>query len=369
MMKLVSSSTILLLSGFCLSSMLFTSCGGEKEETPEVVVSNSYISTINKPESGSAYVEGDKIPFKISFSDKGKSVVKTDILLNNKNILSSVDKNSSVEFELASDTMHLGPQNIKIEVELTDGMVEKYEYEIMLLSKTAPEMYSYKVVNKYPHDVNAYTQGLVFENGYMYEGTGQKGQSEIRLVDFKVNKVLKSQKLDNSIFGEGVAVIGDKIFQLSWQNKRGFVYDKSSFKLLKEFNYPTEGWGLAYDGTDLILSDGTPVIYFYDPLTFTLKRKIVVVDNVAPVGLLNELEYINGEIWANVYQTNFIVRIDPKTGRVNSKIDFVGLLTDQEQMQNVDVLNGIAYDPNANKLFVTGKLWPWLFEVELTKPK
>ena len=189
---------------------------------------------------------------------------------------------------MATDTIGLGPQNIKVDVELSDGMVEKYEFEVMIISKTAPEFYSYKVLNKYPHDPQAYTQGLVYEGGKMYEGTGQLGKSELRLVDFKQNKVLKSQKLEDNVFGEGVAVIGDKIYQLSWQNKRAFVYEKSTFKKLKEFSYPTEGWGLTTDGTNLILSDGTPIIYFYDPATFELKRKIVAVDNVGTIGMLNE---------------------------------------------------------------------------------
>lgn len=351
-----------------VSSSTFQSCGnGEEDPNDSTVVSNSYISTIENPKSGSYFVQGDKIPFKITFSDNGKSVIKTDIFLDGKNIFSSKKNEKEINHELMTDSVALGPHSISVEVSINTGTVESYPIEIMVLSKSVPESYGYKVINKYPHDVHAYTQGLVYENGYMYEGTGQYGESELRLVDYKQNKVIQSQKLDKSIFGEGITILGNKIYQLSWQNKKCLVYDKSTFKLLTEFSYPTEGWGLTTDGTDLILSDGTPIIYFYDPQTFALKRKIVVVDNVTAIGVLNELEFINGEIWANVYQTNLILRINPKTGQVNSKIDLIGLLTDKELGEKVDVLNGIAYDAANDKIFVTGKLWPWLFEIDLIK--
>jgi len=356
------------LIGLFVFILVFNSCNGEKTENGEINEPPvSYVSDFQSPDNGGTYVQGDKIPFKIVFSDGGKSVVRVDISLDGNPLY--IDKGGKKEttFELPTDTLGLCWHKLKSETTLKDSMVETIEIEIMLVAKNAPHEYGYRVINKFPHDVNAYTQGLVFENGMMYEGTGQNGRSEIRYVDFKNNKIERSQKLDNTVFGEGVAIVGNKAYQLSWQNRKGFVYDKNTFKLIKEFNYTTEGWGLCYDGSHLILSDGTSTLYFYDPETFSLSRKLQVADNSSCVSLLNELEYISGEIWANVYQSDNIVRIDPKTGEVKGRINLEGLLTPEEKMNGADVLNGIAYDAATNKIYVTGKLWPWIFEVELEK--
>jgi glutamine cyclotransferase len=357
-----------LLGSVLLALLMITvdSCGTkEDDENPQDTTVISYISTFVSPKSEAQFNIGQKVPFKITYSDGGKSLVKTEITWDDKIIYSSELKQKEIAFDFATDTVQLGPHIIKLGVELNDGTVEKYEQGIMILSNVTPKEYSYKVINKFEHDVNAYTQGLVFENGYMYEGTGLEGKSELRYVDFKRSKVLRTHKLENNIFGEGVAVLKDKVYQLTYTTNRGYVYDKSTFKLLRDFTYPTQGWGLTHNGSSLILSDGSPTIYFYDPETFAFQRKIVVVDDKSPIGLINELEYINDEIWANVYQTDLILRINPKTGSVNSTINMSGLLTQQEKMQHVDVLNGIAYDAVGKRLYVTGKLWPWLFEIEL----
>lgn len=355
-------------AGFSLISSLLFSCKGEKppcegDGCDTSTVAYSYISNFSSPQGGLMYVKGDKIPFKISFSDGGKSVTQVDVFMDNKRIFTDKGGKAESVFELATDTVAYGAHSFRSETTFTSDSTESTEIQVLVVPKQGPEQYSYKVVTKYPHDVGAYTQGLVFENGMMYEGTGQLGRSEIRYVDFKQNKVIRSQKLNDNVFGEGVAIVGDKAYQLSWQNRKGFVYDKNTFKLIKEFNYTTEGWGLTYDGTDLILSDGSSTLYFYEPENFTLKRKLVVFDNQSDVNMLNELEYIEGEIWANVYQTDKIVRIDPKTGLVKATLNLDGLLTMDEQMNHTDVLNGIAYDAASKKIYVTGKLWPWVFEV------
>lgn len=225
--------------------------------------------------------------------------------------------------------------------------------------------YGYKVVNIYPHDRNAFTQGLVFENGFLYEGTGLRGHSTLRRVELETGNILQTRQIPDQLFGEGITIYENRIIQLTWQSNVGFVYDKESFELLQEFNYLTEGWGITYDGKHLIMSDGTSTLYFLDPETFNEIGRITVSDNDGPVSRLNELEYVKGEIYANVWLTDYIARISPDTGSVIGWIDLKGLLGPEDKGEVVDVLNGIAYDVQNERLFVTGKLWPKVFEIVL----
>jgi glutamine cyclotransferase len=229
-------------------------------------------------------------------------------------------------------------------------------------------VYSYNIVNTYPHDRDAFTEGLVFEDGFLYEGTGLYGNSSLRKVELETGNVLQIRELSAQFFGEGITIYGDKIIQLTWQSNIGFVYDKNSFELLQEFNYSTEGWGITHDGTRLIMSDGTSTLHFLDPQTFEEIGQLEVFDDHGPVTKLNELEYVQGEIYANVWQTDRIARISPDTGRVVGWVDLEGLLTAEDRSEPVDVLNGIAYDADTDRLFVTGKLWPKLFEIKLISP-
>ena len=231
-------------------------------------------------------------------------------------------------------------------------------------SKVIP-VYTYKVVNTYPHDRSAFTEGLVFEDGVLYEGTGLHGYSNLRRVKLKTGEILQIRELLPQFFGEGVTIYKNKIIQLTWQSNIGFVYDKYSFKLLQEFNYPDEGWGITHDGKHLIMSDGTSTLHFLDPETFGEISQIEVYANNIPVTRINELEYIQGEIYANIWQTERIARIDPLTGQVIGWIDLKGILSPEDDSETVDVLNGIAYDAKNDRLFVTGKFWPKLFEIEL----
>jgi glutamine cyclotransferase len=226
-------------------------------------------------------------------------------------------------------------------------------------------VYTYKILNTYPHDQKAFTQGLVFEDGYLYEGTGIQGESTLRKVELETGKVLKVYHLPTQFFGESVTIWEDTLIQLTWQSRIGFVYDKESFLLLREFTYPTEGWGITHDGTHLIMSDGTATLYFLNPETFEEVKRIEVRDAGGLVTHLNELEYIQGEIYANVWLTNRIAIISPETGRVVGWIELEGLLSEEDYVQPVDILNGIAYDATRDRLFVTGKYWPKLFEIKL----
>jgi len=228
---------------------------------------------------------------------------------------------------------------------------------------TAPVNYTYEVVNVYPHDQNAFTQGLVIEEGVLYEGTGLYGSSTLRRVDLETGNVLQTHTLSNEFFGEGITVFGDRIIQLTWQNQKGFVYDKNSFDLLQEFSYHTQGWGITTDGNQLIMSDGTATLYFLDPETFETVGQVEVHDN-GPVTNLNELEYINGEVYANIWLTDKIAIINPQTGQVTGWIDLTGIYT-RESSDSNNVLNGIAYDAENSRLFVTGKRWSQLFEIKL----
>ena len=225
-------------------------------------------------------------------------------------------------------------------------------------------VYTYRIVNTYPHDHNAFTQGLTYEDGYLYEGTGLSGKSTLRKVDLTTGRVLLQYGLSDRYFGEGITIFGDRIVQLTWQSHLGFVYDKKGFEFLDQFEYQTEGWGLTSDGERLIMSDGTSTLYLLDPVTFQRTGQIEVKDRNEPVPRLNELEYVRGEVFANVWQTNRIARIAPQ-GRVVGWIDLEGLLGPDDPSQPVDVLNGIAYDETRNRLFVTGKLWPKVFEIRV----
>ncbi len=237
------------------------------------------------------------------------------------------------------------------------------------INPVIPPTYTYEIINTFPHDQKAFTQGLVFEDGVLYEGTGLNGRSTLRKVELETGNVLQMHQLLTKFFGEGITIYGDNIIQLTYKENVGFVYNKDAFELLREFNYPTEGWGITHDGRRLIMSDGTPTLYFLNPETFEQVGRIKVNDRNTPLLGLNELEYVKGQIYANIWPTERIAMIAPDTGSVTGWIDLKGLLTQQDYSQPVDVLNGIAYDKNNGRLFVTGKFWPKLFEIKLIPVK
>jgi glutamine cyclotransferase len=229
--------------------------------------------------------------------------------------------------------------------------------------------FTYEVIKTYPHDPEAYTQGLVFHQDVLFESTGLNGRSSIRRVDLSTGKVLKKVELAPQFFGEGLALLNGRAYQLTWQSQRGFIYDLTEFGLINTFSYTGEGWGLTHDGRSLIMSDGTPRIRFLKPDNFAVERVINVSDGAAPISQINELEYIKGEIYANIYMTERIARIDPQSGKVTAWINLSGLLSPEDRTRPVDVLNGIAYDEARDRLFVTGKYWPKLFEIKLKPQK
>ena len=225
-------------------------------------------------------------------------------------------------------------------------------------------MYGYRVVRAYPHDPKAFTQGLQCVDGFLYEGTGLNGRSSIRKVTLETGEVVQRRDVARAYFGEGITVWNTDLIQLTWESHVAFVYDKETFAPRRTFTYAGQGWGLTHDGTNLVMSDGTDQLRLLDPLTFAERRRITVTAGGTPLRHLNELEYMKGEILANVWMTDSVVRVSPETGRVTGYIDLQGLLTPAERA-SVDVLNGIAYDEKGNRLFVTGKLWPRLFEIQI----
>jgi glutamine cyclotransferase len=222
-------------------------------------------------------------------------------------------------------------------------------------------VYTYRIVHSYPHDVDAFTEGLEYRDGFLYESTGLNGKSSIRKVKIETGEVLQTRALGREYFGEGITFWNGEIFQLTYTSEVGFVYDAATWAPRRTFKYKGEGWALTHDRSGLIMSDGTADLRFIDPATFRERRRVTVADGGAPIKYVNELEWVKGEVFANVYTTDYIARINPDDGRVNGWIDLRGLMLGQQ----VDVLNGIAYDAAGDRLFVTGKLWPRLFEIKL----
>jgi glutamine cyclotransferase len=228
----------------------------------------------------------------------------------------------------------------------------------------APQM-TFEVINEYPHDPDAFTQGLIYLDGYFYESTGLYGRSSLRKVDIISGEVLQIFDLPSQYFAEGLAHWDGQLIQLTWQENTGFIYDLQGFSLLEQFSYPTEGWGLTQDGEHLIMSDGSSTLFFLDPASLQVVYQKSVTQKGEEVVRLNELEYVLGEVFANIWQTDTIVRIDPESGQVLGEIDLSGILPDSERTPQTDVLNGIAYDPESDRLFITGKLWTKVFEIRL----
>lgn len=345
-----------------LFSLLFAVSCKEKSSAPTF--------SFKMPEQGQAFGLGDEVKIALDVPE-GSNVASATYLLDGKEIGS---KNSAEGITLNTKELSLG---YKLITAVVDNGTDKdtLTINIELKSSLKPELYSYKVINKFPHDTSAYTQGLEYHDGRFLESTGQEGHSTLRWVDVTSGKILQQIKLDDQYFGEGSSLVGDKVIMLTWKSHVGLVFEAKSFSQLSTFPYQAsmEGWGLCFDGNRLIKSDGTNKIWFLNKDNYAEEGSIVVYDNNGPVDSLNELEYIDGKLYANVYTQNFIVVIDPKTGVIEKKIDFSGLLPadyyKDENSQLNNVLNGIAWDKSGKRLFVTGKKWPHLFEVKLQPKK
>ncbi|MCF8380913.1 MAG: glutaminyl-peptide cyclotransferase [Bacteroidales bacterium] len=248
------------------------------------------------------------------------------------------------------------------------GKTESLPINMRFVSDIIPENYTYKVKKTYPHDKGAYTQGLEYSEGFLFEGTGNNGESSIRKVNLETGDIIKYRDLSSEFFGEGITLINNKIYQITYRSQVGFVYNENSFEEERKIFYQNkEGWGLCNDGVNILMSDGTHIIYFMDTIYFSVDKKIEVFDNEKEVNLLNELELIDGVLYANRYTTNEIVMIDPTNGKVLGKIDMTGILDAKDKHPRIDYFNGIAYDKQNKRIFVTGKYWPKIYEVDFVK--
>ncbi|MBM89264.1 MAG: glutamine cyclotransferase [Gammaproteobacteria bacterium] len=254
---------------------------------------------------------------------------------------------------------------LKITIELLLLIIGLNSSAAIGQSGQTPKEYGYRIINTYPHDINAFTQGLKYHEGFLFEGTGKNGLSSLSKINLEDNEVLMRRRLNRRYFGEGIEIVDNKVYQLTWTSNIVFVWDKDSFEQLGTHYNATQGWGLAYDGEFLILSDGTSTLYFMDTENFVPQKSVTVTFNGNPLANINELEYIDGEVWANIWQTDFIVRINPENGEVISFVDLSGLSNETQLGSNEAVLNGIAWDAENGRLFVTGKHWANLFEIEL----
>jgi len=314
------------------------------------------------------YTIGDKLTVNLQTKIKDGALSKVELFLDGKSVLVSDKIECSFEFETRN--FEVGTHYLKTVATKEDGITGENYLDFLLLSDITPAKFGYNIIKSYPHNNKYFTEGFEIRNGFLYESTGQEGTSSIYKIDLSNLRVVKEYKLDNKYFGEGITILNKKIYQLTYKTQIGFVRDLDTFELIKTWNYKNEqGWGLTNDGKSLIMSDGTEFLYYLDPEMLTQIKRIQVCNNKGVVINLNELEYINGEIWANIWTTDTIVKIDPKTGKIVAEIDFKGLLSSNliNQKTPVDVLNGIAYDNEKNKIYVTGKLWPKLFEIELVK--
>ena len=311
-------------------------------------------------------VTGDSIQIQITIKLKDGELDKSELYFDNELVKTS----SEDIFQYAIPKLeNLGKHQIKIVSTKTDGVEGVNFQTIEVLSDIQPELLTYEIIHTYPHNTDHFTQGLEIHNDEFYESTGENGKSGIFKFDLKTGNILKSYQMENRFFGEGITILNDKIYQLTYKAQKGFIYDLSTFARIDSFRYETpEGWGLTHDNKYLIKTDGSEFLHFIDPETMQLINKMPVYDDKGPVKYLNELEYFDGYLYANIWTTNFAVKIDPKTGKVVAKIDFDRLLSVMYNPENrIDVLNGIAINKNNGKMYVTGKLWPKLFEVKLVK--
>jgi glutamine cyclotransferase len=338
---------------------LVYSCGNKQQETTLSI----------SPEAGTSYKQGQQVAIKLSYP----ASMKPDSIVYLLDSTRFGTKKDSSAISLKTDSLPLGPRGITAKL-YQGGKSQDISTNIVLLAAKAPERYTFKVEKVYPHDTSSYTEGLLYQDGYLYESTGTKGQSTLRKVDLSTGKAVQLAKLDSQYFGEGSAIIGDKILMLTWKDpKMGLVYNKNTFKLLSTFtnNVGVEGWGMTNDGKKLYMDDSTNRIWFLDKDTYRQTGFVDVYDDKGAIQEINELEYVDGKLYANVYTTDTILVIDPKSGAVLQKVDMSNLWPASQRPADFDdnnnVLNGIAWDAKGKRLFVTGKKWPHLYQVKFVK--
>lgn len=366
-MNLLSLANTKLLTVFPLVLSLLVSCNPKPTSNNDLTdthqITKQVFSLVN-PKRDFILRKGQPIEIQIKTTDK-------DILPDSIHIYIGADlisslKNSSLLTTINATPLKLGKQNLRVVVYFNDSLSQNLNCPVVILSDTKPILLRQKVIRSFPHDESSYTQGFIYYNHALYEGTGRNGNSKLRKIDPMNGKVLKEIKLDNEFFGEGITIFNNEIYQLTYLSKVGFIYDLESFELIRKFDLQTsEGWGLTNDSKNLISSDGSSILYFYDPEYLTQVSQIDVCDDKGPITNLNELEYIEGYIYANVYGEPVIVKIDAQTGAVVAKLDLQSIFPENIPLDIDHVLNGIAFNHETKTFFVTGKLWPIIYEINI----
>ncbi len=351
---------------FLIFILLITCNAGSKDHADMDAVKPKKVFTLLEPSLDQVFSYDDTIHVEIVTEKKG--IHPDSVHVYSGGILIAKEIISPLSFSRSSFFQRVGRQDIRLIVYYNDTLLQSLTTRITVLSDIEPEALSYSVIRKLPHDKDAYTQGLFFYRGFLFESTGQKGQSRLLKVDPQDGKILLDRHLGEEFFGEGITRWKEYIYQLTYQQKVGFVYDLESFRQVREFDLQTmEGWGLTNDEKSLIVSDGSSVLYFYDPEYYTQTGQLDVCDTRGLVTRLNELEFVQGFIWANVYGEPFIVKIDAESGKVVAKLDLSKLIPNDIPRDFDHVLNGIAYAPEKNTFYITGKLWPVMYEIQLTE--
>ncbi len=362
--------TLLLIPGFFLA----TTCS-RKEEDKSTASEREKNRTEKKQEKiaelytdskKSEHTIGDKIKFTIQLPD---TISSDSVRIYVNDELWDVLNKNVKEKSITTNNFPVGGNNFRFEAYLSNGQTDVLYKRLTFKSNIIPKKYTAKIIKTYPHDPGAYTQGLFYEDRFLYEGTGNRGSSSLRKVNLSDGELINSLALPSQYFGEGITSYKDKIIQLTWTSRTGFVYDKERFKLINKVRYPTQGWGITTDGEKLIMSDGSSIIYFLDPEFFSEIGRIEVYDNNGPMKNLNELEYIDGKVYANIWQESYIIAFDPETGKVLEKIDCSNLVPEKYKQDNDNVLNGIAYDQKNGRIFMTGKRWSKVYQVKFIKHK
>lgn len=342
--------------------MMFFSCDGKNDITDKP----GTITEISSPTNRAKFKSGSSVSISVSIKDNSKKIDSVQIYIDDK--MEKTLTAAPYSYQWNTTGSKLGTKKISTAA-YTNSTRENKSVYIDIISDIVPAVLKSTTVKTYPHNKESFTEGLFYDGKFLYESTGLNEKSAIMKVQLETGNILKSAKLDKQYFGEGITMLNGKIFQLTWQSKVGFIYDAETFQKTGEFNYNTEGWGMSNNGRELIMTDGTNIIYFLDPISLKVLYTLPVYDDKGPLQSLNEIEFVNGEIYANVWRTDIVLIIDAQTGKVKSLIDLSELTVGETKKNpNVDVLNGIAWNAKNGTLLVTGKFWQNIYEIKLNRP-
>jgi len=355
----------LLFLNFALIFLLSCCRKNAPQKSPDTSgLTRQAVTSLTLPKPNTIITCGDSVKIEIAQLHKDIHIDSVAIMTGKKSQVTRTYPPDKIYW--SSKGSRVGLTILRVMVYYNDSLLDSHNVSLVILSDIIPKKYSYRIIKQYPHDDQAYTQGLVYDNGVIYESTGLEGKSSLRIVDITTGNPLKLVALAPQYFGEGIALFKDQIYQITYKSQVGFIYDKKTLNLIRSFDYQIrEGWGLTTDGQNFIMSDGSAQLYFIEPEFFTQVDKIEVFDNKGMIDSLNEIEYIKGKILANVYGQSYIVIIDPLTGKVSGKAELQNLIPEGSKGDYGKVLNGIAFHPQTGHLYVTGKDWPFLYEIEL----